>query len=95
MSHYRSGKETFPTLTEKYRHLQLLLKHFNLAYAPVALLSMETVVVVVVVLAFVGACRIDGMIRYALGILAFVCYLVVIISFGTSAVSRSVTSFVT
>jgi hypothetical protein len=77
---------SFNAAVEKYRHLDLILKYLNLAYSQVIYPSLEYIVVAIVVLAFVGAFRIHGVIRYALGIIAFICYMALLITFRSAAV---------
>jgi len=61
-------------------HLELLMKYFNLGYSGVVLPCTEYGLVAVVSLSFVGAIRIEGIIRLALGIIALVCYLAIVVT---------------
>ena len=76
---------SFTMATKKYRQMELLVKYMNRAYSTIVLPTTEYVLVAIIFLGIVGAFRIDGPSRYALIIIALVCYIALVITFRAAA----------
>jgi len=75
----------FAFLVVKYRHLELLLNSLNHAFSRLMIPAIQYICGSVVIVSLVSCFRIEGLLRYAMGAMALVMYIMLLISFNTMA----------